>query len=755
MKNRFDRGFEETKQNKVPKYGIRKLKVGVVSCLLAFSMFAPAVGAHAEGVGPVHVDLNTKKKAEADKLYDEVNKKLKDIATEISDELYGIEQLEANIAQAQADADAAQKAEENAKKDLVQKRADYEVKKKEYAEAEAKLKQRKAEEKVAKKKQEKAAEKHTDAENKLKTAENDLNNLAEAPVTEEDNNAVTTATQKVTDKTKALKDLEGKNDIYNRYKKERKVTAKEQLKSNDDIVIAKLKEEDDVKNAIKAAQDAIKYKDDASTCKKAEEAIKQFKKDFAEYKANNTGDNDSDLECISAGEHAGEAKWKDNSKDAAKNDDKLNADITAINECIIAAKKAITFDSDIDGIKQAKANKLGDAKQKAFNDLPANESDTTTARKELNEAKEELAKAQHVIDAKGLKKDSAEKRRDKAEQKENDAQDALDNATDALETAEDNLSAATNNYVLAKAAKESACDAKNTAHATLKTAHIGFRNAKESLRLTIKVAKTGDTTKKAPEKGKEKDEKPEEKAERLGIEGLRKEVAKQLQKAEDEYRKVELVVTSKKDRIKLLQDVIASTKKFAAMASNTDAAESFDEVIDKYNDEIEGLSDEVADYSEKLAESTALITAIRQLAEKAKVLKPRNLKPEGWSQEGTDWTYTDSNGMTVKDNWVQGKNGDWFYLDGFGKMAHDKWVEVNKKWFYAGSNGVIAQEQWIQNKLGDWFYVKKGGYMAQNEWVQVKGQWYYAQKDGNMAKNVTLNVNGVNYSFNANCAWVK
>lgn len=45
--------------------------------------------------------------------------------------------------------------------------------------------------------------------------------------------------------------------------------------------------------------------------------------------------------------------------------------------------------------------------------------------------------------------------------------------------------------------------------------------------------------------------------------------------------------------------------------------------------------------------------------------------------------------------------------------------------------------------------------MAQNEWVQVKGQWYYAQKDGNMAKNVTLNVNGVNYSFNANCAWVK
>lgn len=129
MKNRFDRGFEETKQNKVPKYGIRKLKVGVVSCLLAFSMFAPVVGVHA--VGPVHVDLHTKTKAEADKLYDDVNTELKEIAAQISTELEGIQQLEANIDKAQADADAAQKAEENAKKDLVQKRADYEAKKKE------------------------------------------------------------------------------------------------------------------------------------------------------------------------------------------------------------------------------------------------------------------------------------------------------------------------------------------------------------------------------------------------------------------------------------------------------------------------------------------------------------------------------------------------------------------------------------------------------------------------------------------------
>ncbi len=751
MKNRFNKGFEETKQNKVPKYGIRKLKVGVVSCLLAFSMFAPAVGAHAEEVGPVHVNLDTDDKQTADDLYDKVNAKLKDIAKQISDELKGITQLEANIAKAQANADTAQKTEENAKKDLVQKRADYEAKKKEYAEAEANFNQRKAEKEAAKKEQEKAEKKHSDAAKKLKIAQDDFDNHAGVPVTEEDKQKRDNAKGKIGEKEKALQGLEVKNDRYKRYKKDRNVTKKEDLNSNDDIVIEALKEEQTVIDAITDAKKGVKYAADESTCKGAKESIAKFKEHLAAFAAKHGNDTKSKLEAINTpGKTEGYAKWTDDSLPDAKSNSELNADIAKINEDIQKEKDAINFDrDDISTIKNAKDSKLDDAKTKALTKIPANEEDTTAAKKELEDAKEQYAEAQHVIDAKGLKKDSAEKRRDKAEQKEDAAQDALDKAKDAFETAKDNFDAAEDKYNFAKAAKTSAYKAKNNAHAALTSAHIGFRNAKESLRLTIGVAKKGKG-------GDEKlGEKPEEKAERLGIEGLRNEVAKQLKKAEDEYSKVELVVTSKKDRIKLLQDLVASTKKFAAMASNTDAAESFDNVIDGYNTEIDRLSDEVADYSEKLSESTALITVIRQLAEKAKVLKPRNLKPEGWSQEGTDWTYTDSNGMTVKDNWVQGKNGDWFYLDGFGKMAHDKWVEVNKKWFYAGSNGVIAQEQWIQNKLGDWFYVKKGGYMAQNEWVQVKGQWYYAQKDGNMAKNVTLNVNGVNYSFNANCAWVK
>ena len=147
MKNRFNKGFEETKQNKVPKYGIRKLKVGVVSCLLAFSMFAPAVGAHAEVKKyegkPVHSNTDPKKKADADRLYDSVNKDLKDIADHIAEELEGIQQLEANIDKAKAAAEAAEKAEKDAKENLAKKKAEYEVKKEEHKKASENYNQRK------------------------------------------------------------------------------------------------------------------------------------------------------------------------------------------------------------------------------------------------------------------------------------------------------------------------------------------------------------------------------------------------------------------------------------------------------------------------------------------------------------------------------------------------------------------------------------------------------------------------------------
>lgn len=758
MKNRFDRGFEETKQNKVPKYGIRKLKVGVVSCLLAFSMFAPAVGAHAvvEKGTPQHKDLEVGPRADADRLYDDVNKKLKGIADNIAEELEGIQQLEANIDKAKAEAEAAEKAEKDAKENLAKKKAEYEVKKEEYKKAEENYNQRKKEKDAAEKAQKKAEVKYKKADDKLKEAKYDKDTYAGKKASKQEENDAKTALEEVTKKKEALATAKKENEKFDKYES---VTKAEDLPNDDPYVKAELRKDNGVQQAITNAKSKIEFKDD-ETDKLFGELLKTLKAKITKLTARDSGDK-LEGKSVSVVEDSNSKKAKlqcDDEYALAEANKEVKDELDAVNKAIDGAISKIGIDSKIKEIEEAVKLALAkpNTKKNAYRELSNKKNDAADkvakADKELNEATEGYEKKQHVVDAKNTKPDSAEKKVDKAEEKADKAQNALDKANDALETATDNFEAATERRDLARSAKDDAKAAVDDAHDALLGnsdkvpkvigAHEKFRIAKQNLRATLKASMDGSEELKLP-------------TEKLGIKGLRNNVAKELKEAEDAYASVKSVVTAREDRIKLYKDLIASTKKFAAMSGDTDATDSFDNTIDTYNDKVEELTDEVADYKERLAESTALITVIRQLAEKAKVLKPRNLKPEGWSQEGSDWTYTDSYGMTVKDNWVQGKNGDWFYLDGFGKMAHDKWVEVNKKWFYAGSNGVIAQEQWIQNKLGDWFYVKKGGYMAQNEWVQVKGQWYYAQKDGNMAKNVTLNINGVNYSFNANCAWVK
>lgn len=759
MKNRFNKGFEETKQNKVPKYGIRKLKVGVVSCLLAFSMFAPAVGAHAvvEKGTPQHKDLEVGPRADADRLYDNVNKKLKGIADNIAEELEGIQQLEANIDKAKAEAEAAEKAEKDAKENLAKKKAEYEVKKEEYKKAEENYNQRKKEKDAAKKAQEKAEDKYKKADGKLKEAQHDKDTYAGKKASKQEEDDAKAASDEVTKKKEALATAKKENEKFDKYES---VTKAEELADSDPYVKVQVGKDAGVTQAINDAKDKIKFedKDDSEIFGKELKALKARIKALTDITSANDKLKGKNVNVVAVGK---KAKLQCSDTDAlaeANKDSEVKGKLDSINANIDNALKGVNVDSKDEKISKAVKDALAkaDTKKNAYTELSKDKKKAADgvekANKDLDTATEDYEKKQHIVDAKNTKPDSAEKKVDKAEEKVDKAQNALDKANDALETATDNFEAATERLDLARSAKKDAKDAVDDAHDTLLGnsdkvpavigAHEKFRIAKQNLRATLKASMDGSAELKLQ-------------TEKLGIKGLRKNVAKELKEAEDAYASVKSVVTAREDRIKLYKDLIASTKKFAAMSGDTDAADSFDNTIDTYNDKVEELTDEVADYKERLAESTALITVIRQLAEKAKVLKPRNLKPEGWSQEGSDWTYTDSYGMTVKDNWVQGKNGDWFYLDGFGKMAHDKWVEVNKKWFYAGSNGVIAQEQWIQNKLGDWFYVKKGGYMAQNEWVQVKGQWYYAQKDGNMAKNVTLNVNGVNYSFNANCAWVK
>lgn len=745
MKNRFDRGFEETKQNKVPKYGIRKLKVGVVSCLLAFSMFAPAVGAHAEKVvgKPVHQNIEVPDGSDVE-LYESTNEELGKIADDITKLIEGIQQLEANLKAADDAANDAEKAEIEAKKTATEKKAAYAQKVKEYETACVNYDHRQKEKEKADKDLARAEKDFAKKEAEYKALK-DAADVAKADVKH--------ATKEQTEKVKQTK-----GELDDAIKKQSELLAQKEctykdykgVPKTDKVVADKVKKAEeangDVSNLIKQKKNAIAY--DKNDNEKVKEEKRRLDAALKEANKNDalTGNKAATLEADGDNPGCVKVKYPENFEGEK---DGLDQEVVTINNLIKAERSAVDHCEEVEKkrtevLEKAQKDRLEELKKIH----PATEKEKETAAKEVEDKRVAYLNAQAVVTVADSNENSLEKKLSKLEQKRDDAEAKRDAAQTADEVASDNSDAAKDKKEAAKIAKDTAEQEKKDAITKVRDTHNAFRQAKANLRTTRRVTEKGyGDLDVVPADVKDN--------EKRGLKGLREDVAKKLKTAEEAYSKVKGNVEKKENAIKLLQELVASTKKFAAMSGDTNASDKFEEVLDDYNTKIDDLTDQVADEKEKLAESTALITVIRQLAEKAKVLKPRNFKPEGWNQEGTDWTYTDSNGMTVKDDWVQGKNGDWFYLDGFGKMAHDKWVEVNKKWFYAGSNGVIAQEQWIQNKLGDWFYVKKGGYMAQNEWVQVKGQWYYAQKDGNMAKNVTLNVNGVNYSFNANCAWVK
>ncbi len=745
MKNRFNKGFEETKQNKVPKYGIRKLKVGVVSCLLAFSMFAPVVGAHAEKVEgkPVHQDITVPEDSNIE-LYESTNEKLGKIADDITKLIEGIQQLEANLKAADDAANDAEKDEIEAKKALTEKKAAYAQKVKEYEAACANYDHRQREKEKADKdlaRAEKDFDKKEAEYKVLKTAA-DVANPSVKHATEEQKEKVKQTKNALDDAIKKQSELLARKECtYKDYK---------EVPKTDKVVADKVKKAEeangDVSNLIKQKKDAIAYDKNDNDKVKNEKKILDAALKEANKNDTLTGDKAAKLKAKGDDPGCVMVEYPENFEGKK---DVLNQEVMTINNLIKAERSAVDHCKEVE---KKRAEVLEKAQKDRLEELkkihPATESEKEAAAKTVEDKRVAYLNAQAVVTVAGSNENSLDKKLSKLEQKRDDAEAKKDTAQLADEVATDNFEAAKDKKEAAKIAKDTAESEKKEAVLKVGETHKKFREKKADLRATRRVTEKGYSESDVAPDGATENEK-------LGLKGLRNEVAKKLKDAEDAYSTVKGNVEKKENAIKMYQELVASTKKFAAMSGDTNASDKFEEVLDEYNTKIDDLTDQVADEKEKLAESTALITIIRQLAEKAKVLMPRNFKPEGWNQEGTDWTYTDSNGMTVKDNWVQGKNGDWFYLDGFGKMAHDKWVEVNKKWFYAGSNGVIAQEQWIQNKLGDWFYVKKGGYMAQNEWVQVKGQWYYAQKDGNMAKNVTLNVNGVNYSFNANCAWVK
>ena len=154
----------------------------------------------------------------------------------------------------------------------------------------------------------------------------------------------------------------------------------------------------------------------------------------------------------------------------------------------------------------------------------------------------------------------------------------------------------------------------------------------------------------------------------------------------------------------------------------------------------------------------------------------------GWKQVKNVWYYFDGSGMMVT-GWKE-LNKTWYYFEGSGAMATG-WRKINGSYYYFNGSGVMVKSTWV----GD-YYMDSNGHMVTNTWVgnywcgadgkyvksawvdnnkfyvgsngiYIPGQWqkdakgWWYKVGSNFAKNITLNLDGKKYTFDANGYWIQ
>ena len=144
------------------------------------------------------------------------------------------------------------------------------------------------------------------------------------------------------------------------------------------------------------------------------------------------------------------------------------------------------------------------------------------------------------------------------------------------------------------------------------------------------------------------------------------------------------------------------------------------------------------------------------------------------SGNGVDGTVVSGEGpgkeaASIENGWVQTVPGQWKYMEN-GK-ATTGWKQVNGLWYFMDAQGIMQTGWLFQNNL--WYYLKDSGAMAVN-WQNVNGKWYwlnqdgamrtgwkfinnlwyYMEESGAMLENTSRTINGVEYRFDANGAWM-
>lgn len=165
----------------------------------------------------------------------------------------------------------------------------------------------------------------------------------------------------------------------------------------------------------------------------------------------------------------------------------------------------------------------------------------------------------------------------------------------------------------------------------------------------------------------------------------------------------------------------------------------------------------------------------------------------GWFKDGEDFYYfyktgrmvkndliydedgvyaLDSNGHIVKNGWFKVYDNDWVYANSNGKL-HTGWLVEGEYTYYFGDNSLMVADDIAYTNEGNYVFGSDGR-MLRNSWYQVanyyedyfiyasatgklhigwlinNGNTYYFYEDNRMAKDNTINIEGIDYTFDSN-----
>lgn len=132
----------------------------------------------------------------------------------------------------------------------------------------------------------------------------------------------------------------------------------------------------------------------------------------------------------------------------------------------------------------------------------------------------------------------------------------------------------------------------------------------------------------------------------------------------------------------------------------------------------------------------------------------------GWQYIDDKWYYFANSGA-MKTGWVKTK-GDWYFLGKDGAMVTGWILDGKVNYYLKKENGDMAHEEWIKdtNPEGEeegYYWLKKNGkftYTYKGRWIK-KGEkkWMFTDSSGWYAKNETIKINNIFYTFDADGFW--